>query len=507
MRIILFLLLFLMPGLGGIQYSNKIQTLYNSLDEKSIAQHLAFYELYPNTKEGKDSLKLAWRLLTGRMPTAEKEISSDTFLFSGVEAVVALVNKQPNAPLPELSQAELSVLEKLGAALPNRALKGYKAQNEADVLSLEPDQIDLARGLFLAQLNDLHKVRCYEAMIDLMALQIRVKLTTNASPAEKIRAINDFIFDEMGFRFPPHSIYAKEIDVYTFLPSVLDRRRGVCLGVSILYICLAQRLELPLEMVTPPGHIYVRYRNGEEEINIETTARGIHIDSEEYLTFNTRALEQRNIKDVIGLAYFNQASVFWSQEKYGEALAAYKNAEKYLKNDLLLQELMGYSCLMAGHEEEGKQLLQKVYNKTSECTVVRDTMAGDFIQGNVGADGIKEIFLPVDENRESIIKKREALEKVVEKYPNFKTGIFSLAVTWIQLHRCREALAVLERYHKLDANDPTAEYYLTLLYAERLDYVKSWTHLHQLEKIVKSRNYTPKALERLHHELAQHFPE
>ena len=76
------------------------------------------------------------------------------------------------------------------------------------------------------------------------------------------------------FRFPPHSLYAKDIDVYTFLPSVLDSRRGVCLGVSILYLCLAQRLDLPLEAMTPPGHIYVRYG---EDLNIETTARGIDV--------------------------------------------------------------------------------------------------------------------------------------------------------------------------------------------------------------------------------------
>src|SRR6202044_1243325 len=126
--------------------------------------------------------------------------------------------------------------------------------------------------------------------------------TLNATPQQKIDAINSFIFEEMGFRFPPHSRYAKDIDIYTFLPSVLDSRRGVCLGVSILYLCLAQRLGLNLEMITPPGHIYIRYHEGENIINIETTCRGIHMDSEDYLGINTRCLQMRNIKEVIGLA-------------------------------------------------------------------------------------------------------------------------------------------------------------------------------------------------------------
>src|SRR5665647_1570782 len=105
-----------------------------------------------------------------------------------------------------------------------------------------------------------------------MALQILARLPPKASPQQKILKINELIFDEMRFRFPPHSLYAKDIDVYTFLPSVLDSHRGVCLGVSILYLCIAQRLDLNLEMITPPGHIYVRYRTTDQTINIETTA-------------------------------------------------------------------------------------------------------------------------------------------------------------------------------------------------------------------------------------------
>ena len=160
-------------------------------------------------------------------------------------------------------------------------------------------------------------------MIDLMALQIRSTLSPNSKPEEKIDAINRFIFEELGFRFPPHSCYATNVDLYTFLPSVLDSRRGVCLGVSILYICIAQRLSLPLEMITPPGHIYVRYKNGEKEINIETTARGIHLEVlETYLAINTRSLQQRNVKEVIGLSHFNQASVYWITEKMKNPLNA-----------------------------------------------------------------------------------------------------------------------------------------------------------------------------------------
>ena len=197
-------------------------------------------------------------------------------------------------------------------------------------------------------------MQSYEAMIDLMALQILAKLPEKATPEIKIRAMNRFIFEEMGYRFPPHSIWAEDVDVYTFLPSVLDSRRGVCLGVSILYICLAQRLGINLEMITPPGHIYVRYNDGNKIINIETTARGINLESDTYLGIETRSLQQRNIKEVIGLAHFNQAAVFWHQNEYEKVLNSYRKAQPYLPNDLLLTEFIKSTRSLSVIKKKGK---------------------------------------------------------------------------------------------------------------------------------------------------------
>ena len=72
----------------------------------------------------------------------------------------------------------------------------------------------------------------------LMALQILAKLPSKPTPSQKIRAINDFIFYDMGFRFPPHSVYAKDIDLYTFLPSVIDFPEKGYAWESLSYICV-----------------------------------------------------------------------------------------------------------------------------------------------------------------------------------------------------------------------------------------------------------------------------
>ena len=484
----------------------KIKTLYNSLDPTSLSMHFAFYFLHPHTPEGKKALKDASKLLAISENSQKSLPELSKFLSENkIQDLIQLVNKNDQSEVEPLSEDVLAFIEALCSKMPNRRLKGHYAQTEQEVLSLPYYEVDLARGLFLSQFendpNQLVKTRTYEATLDLMALQIFAKLPHKPTPKQVIKEISRFIFEEKGYRFPPHSLYAKNIDLYTFLPSVLDSRRGVCLGVSILYLCIAQRLGLNLEMITPPGHIYIRYRSPHELINIETTARGIDMDSEEYLSVDTRALQERNIKEVIGLAHFNQASVFWKDENHLKALECYYKAQLYLPDDMLLKELMGYNYLLAGKISEGKVLLSQVKDHLPDYAVSKETIAEDFFNGKTDVEGIRAVLKQVDEKRESVLEKRQSLEKIVAKYPLFRAGILALATTWLQLNRHGEALELLDKYHSLDPNEPTVEYYLTVLSTMRYDYNKAWRHLQQAEKITGQRDHHPKTLKEVRREL------
>ncbi len=502
-RIIIFFLLFATP-----LAASKVRTLFNSLDPQSIPQHLAFYELYPTSVEGKRALKHAWSLLSGNNEIASSQ-SLHSLSPSSIQSLIDLVNKPANEETPLLSESDLQVIDQLAHHLPNRKLKGFYAKSEEDVLKLTPEDVDLARGLFLTQLgNDSwQQLRSYEAMIDLMALQILSRISLNASPKEKIKAISRLIFDEMGFRFPPHSLYAKDVDLYTFLPSVLDSRQGVCLGVSILYLSLAQRLDLQLEAVIPPGHIYVRWREGNEILNIETTARGIHIDSEEFLGIETRKLEQKNIKEVIGLAHINQASVFLKDKRYPQALESYEKALPYLSDYQQLRELLGLTYLFVGEIEKGKQLLANVRGKIPEHAVTSSSLVEDYLDGKVDIESIQTLFMHVDENRESILKKKSALEDTLAKYPDFRDAWQALATTWMQLHREKEALETLNQSLHLNSSDPTAQYYLAVLSAKRFRFADAWRYLKNSEKLVRKRDHYPKALKQLRQQLSFSYPE
>lgn len=142
-----------------------------------------------------------------------------------------------------------------------------------------------------------------------------------------------------------------------------------------------------------------------------------------------------------------------------------------------------------------------------EYAVSRHTIAEDYLNGKVDIEGIKAIFKHVDEKRESILEKKAELEKILAKYPQFREGWLSLAITWIQLHRQKEALEILKKYHDLDGANPTAEYYLAMLYASRMDYNRSWEHFRNTEELANERDHHPKALKYLKKELESLSPQ
>jgi tetratricopeptide (TPR) repeat protein len=491
------------------EIASALQSLYHTLDPLSVTEHLAFYELYSETKEGQDALKHAWQLLSqDSLALGENHPVLPPF---DIQAIISLITRQQFESKIQLMPDQLALIEKISRRLSNRSLKGHSVWTKDEVLALPPEEIDLARGLLLFQFDDqeapLEKIKHYEAVLDIMALQIAARLPPHPTDVDKIHAINQFIFHEMRFRFPPHSLYAKDIDLYTFLPSVLDNRQGVCLGVSILYLCIAQRLDLSLEIITPPGHIYIRYAKEGKIINIETTARGINPPSEIYLGINTRRLQQRDIKEVIGLSFMNQASVFWSKEDYATTLKLYEKALVFLTQDPLLKMFLGYSYLFNEREKEGAALLKEIKNITFDEAVSPESIPDDFLNGKIDADGIKAVFLPVDETRESILAKQNEVQSILKRYPHYRAGLMHLATTYLQLGRASEAKEVLERYHKIDPNNATVEYYLCILCLERLDYNRAWAHLKKTEKLVYSRSHYPKALEALRTELRRSCPE
>lgn len=128
------------------------------------------------------------------------------------------------------------------------ALRDERSQIELDVAALELASIEFP-GLDL---------EAFLFRLDNLAEQIRSKLSAEASPLDFIEATNELLFEILQFRGNREEYYDPR---NSCLNSVLLRRRGIPISLSLLYIEIARRLHRPVYGVGLPGHFIVAYED------------------------------------------------------------------------------------------------------------------------------------------------------------------------------------------------------------------------------------------------------
>ena len=119
------------------------------------------------------------------------------------------------------------------------------------------ERMDLAAAcLMIAQ--DAYpslQVEHYLGEIERMALRLRARTPQAAAAEERIVALNELLFDDLGYRGNAHEYYDPR---NSYLNEVIERRTGIPITLSVLYMELGRRVGLPLEGVSFPGHFLVR---------------------------------------------------------------------------------------------------------------------------------------------------------------------------------------------------------------------------------------------------------
>jgi regulator of sirC expression with transglutaminase-like and TPR domain len=127
----------------------------------------------------------------------------------------------------------------------------------AELLAREEAQIDLARACLLIS-QDAYPgldVEGYLGEIERFAARLRGRLQGRRGVEEGVVELNQFLFDELGFHGNARDYYDPR---NSYLNEVLDRRMGIPLTLSVLYLEVGKRIGLALEGVSFPGHFLVR---------------------------------------------------------------------------------------------------------------------------------------------------------------------------------------------------------------------------------------------------------
>lgn len=122
--------------------------------------------------------------------------------------------------------------------------------------------------------------RCCE-QLDEIAQRCRELIAEPMTAREKCRVINRVLFHEFGFR-GNHEQYTDPLN--SFLDQVLERKKGIPISLSIVYLLIAQRVGLALEPVGLPGHFVIGCYTDDAPFFIDAFEQGVFRSSEEVFT-------------------------------------------------------------------------------------------------------------------------------------------------------------------------------------------------------------------------------
>ena len=133
----------------------------------------------------------------------------------------------------------------------------------------QPDeQINLEKAaLYIAQeaKPDL-EVDAYPTQLDAIAAAIQSHLPQESYPLRIVQTINHHLYEDLGFA-------GNETDYYdprnSFLSDVIDRRTGIPITLSLVYLAIAKRLSFPMVGIGMPGHFLIRPNVEEMELFVD----------------------------------------------------------------------------------------------------------------------------------------------------------------------------------------------------------------------------------------------
>lgn len=130
-------------------------------------------------------------------------------------------------------------------------------QNFQQEIERTDSQINLAKAsLFLAQEEypELDPQK-YINTLDRMGEEVQKRLTRSPYPLTIIKTINQYFFEEIGFQGNTNDYYDPR---NSFLNDVIDRKTGIPITLSVVYLEIAKRINFPMVGIGMPGHFLIR---------------------------------------------------------------------------------------------------------------------------------------------------------------------------------------------------------------------------------------------------------
>ncbi len=141
------------------------------------------------------------------------------------------------------------------------------------LMNQEPEAISLDEAALLVAVEEYPDldIAAYQTRLDAMARALEPRVAQELDPTRLVHRLNDYLFHHLGFRGNVEDYYDPR---NSFLNDVIDRRAGIPITLSIVYISVGTRLGLPLSGVSFPGHFVVTYRASPDPLFLDAFNQG-----------------------------------------------------------------------------------------------------------------------------------------------------------------------------------------------------------------------------------------
>ncbi|MBM2826140.1 MAG: hypothetical protein HW403_204 [Dehalococcoidia bacterium] len=195
----------------------------------------------------------------------------------------------------------------------------------------EDEEIDLASACLLIAQEEYTDINPgqYLDRLEEMAATIEGRLGKRRRPEDVIYTISSYLFQEQGFRGNDKDYYDPR---NSFLNDVLDRKLGIPITLSLVYMEVAQRLGFSVLGVGLPGHFIVKHPTSERDLFIDPFQGGGIITEEECkrlvevvyrgsLVFRRDFLRRLSKRAILGRILSNLKRIYQGKGDHVRALA------------------------------------------------------------------------------------------------------------------------------------------------------------------------------------------
>lgn len=198
-----------------------------------------------------------------------------------------------------------------------------------EAAALPEHEVDLAHAALIVALSEYPHLDASEYLrrLDEMAARLRSACAGVTGPEAKIDAINTLLFLEEGFSGNADNYYDPR---NSLLNEVLDRKLGIPITLSIVYIEVGRRAGIPLHGIALPGHFVVGLSSETDRLFIDPFNGGKILTERECLELartyrpsskppDRRFLNPIRPKQILIRLMRNLKAIYWQTEAQDKA--------------------------------------------------------------------------------------------------------------------------------------------------------------------------------------------